>query len=66
MEINERLSEYVNENGIKQVHIAQKTGINKDAISKMLSGSRRILANEFLMICDAINLDPNVFRNQTK
>lgn len=65
MSINERLSVYVSENGIKQVHIAQKTGLTPDTISKMLNGSRRILADEFLLICNALNIDPNIFRNKS-
>lgn len=65
MSINERLNIYVNENGIKQVHIAQKTGLTPDTISKMLKGSRRILADEFLLICSALDIDPNIFRNKS-
>ena len=65
MSINERLSVYVSENGIKQVYIAQKTGLTPDTVSKMLNGSRRIRADEFLLICNALNIDPNVFRNKS-
>ena len=65
MNINERLSVYVSENGIKQVFIAQKTGLPADTVSKMLNGSRRILADEFLLICNALNIDPNIFRNKS-
>lgn len=65
MSINERLSVYVSENGIKQVYIAQKTGLTPDTVSKMLNGNRRILADEFLLICNALNIDPNIFRNKS-
>lgn len=65
MSINERLKVYVAENGIKQVYIAQKTGLTPDTVSRMLNGSRRILADEFLLICNALNIDPNIFRNKT-
>lgn len=65
MSINERLSVYVSENGIKQVYIAQKTGLTPDTISKMLNGNRRILADEFLLICNALNIDPNIFRSKS-
>lgn len=65
MSINERLNVYVAENGIKQVYIAQKTGLTPDTVSKMLNGSRKILADEFLLICNALNIDPNIFRNKT-
>lgn len=62
MSINERLSKYVSENGIKQIYIAQKTGLTADTVSKILKGNRRILADEFLIICTALGIDPNIFR----
>lgn len=65
MSINERLNVYVSENGIKQVYIAKKTGLSPDIVSKMLNGNRRILADEFLLICNALNIDPNIFRNKS-
>lgn len=65
MNINERLNIYVNENGIKQAYIAKKTGLSSDTISKILNGNRRILANEFLQICNVLNIDPNIFRDKS-
>lgn len=65
MRINEQLNAYVSENGIKQTHIAQKTGLSPDTISKILNGNRRMLADEFLMICAALDIDPNIFRNKS-
>lgn len=62
MYINQKLSEYVNENGIKQIYIVQKTGLSADTISKILTCKRRILADEFLIICEALEIDPNIFR----
>ena len=51
MSIVEKLNEYVNQNGINQIYIAQKTGLAEDKISDMLNGNRRMLADEFLLIC---------------
>lgn len=62
MSINKHLNEYVTKNGIKQVYIAQKTGLTADTVSKILNGNRRILADEFLLICMALDIDPNIFR----
>lgn len=62
MSINERLNDYVTENGIKQGFIAQKTGLSADTVSKILNGKRRIMADEFLDICAALSIDPNMFR----
>lgn len=62
MYINQMLNEYVTVNGIKQIYIAKKTGIDTNTISQILTGKRRILADEFLRICFALNLDPYYFR----
>lgn len=62
MYINQMLSNYVAKNGIKQIYIAKKTGIDTNTISQILTGKRRILADEFLLICVALDLDPNYFR----
>lgn len=64
MTISEKLNDYISQNGIKQIHIAEKTGLSQDAVSRMLKGSRRILATEFLEICAALDLDPNLFRKK--
>lgn len=65
MKVVEKLNAYVNENDIKQIYIAQKTGLDEDTISEMLNGNRQILADEFLMICIALDIDPNIFRNNS-
>ncbi len=62
MNINEQLSEYLIKNGIKQIYIANETGLTQDTVSRILNGSRKILADEFLSICEVLNIDPNMFR----
>lgn len=64
MSINERLNDYVTANGIKQVYIAKKTGLSINAVSKILNGNRKVLADEFLIICATLNIDPNDFREK--
>lgn len=64
MNINEQINEYIESKGIKQVHVAQITGLSPNTVSKILNGNRRILADEFLTICTALNIDPNVFRGE--
>ena len=66
MNVVEKLNAYVNENDINQIYIAEKTGFSENTISDMLNGNRRILADEFLMICIALDIDPNIFRNKSE
>lgn len=65
MNINEYINTYMEERGIKQSFLAQKTGISQDAISRILRGVRGISAEEFIKICIALDIDPNVFRKRS-
>ncbi len=64
MNIIQVFNDYISEHGIKQGYIAQKTGIPQNIVSRILSGKRRITADEFIKICGVLNIDPNLFRKQ--
>lgn len=66
MNIIERLNEYISENEIKNTYISQETGLTIETISEILAGKRRILADEFLLICTALDIDPNIFRSSSE
>lgn len=59
------LAEYAADKGIKQTYIAQKTGIPVDTISKIFNGKRRILADEFIQICKALEIPQNKINELT-
>ncbi len=63
MNIINKLNEYIDEKGIKTAYISQQTGLTKETISDILKGNRRMLADEFLLICTALDIDPNIFRS---
>lgn len=63
MSVNEKLYKLIAEKGIKQCYISACTGISVKKISSILRGKRKITADEFLWICVALNVEPNVFRN---
>lgn len=60
MSINLRLREIIEEKGIKQAYICQKTGLSADIVSRILRGERKITAEEFLLICETLDLDPKL------
>lgn len=64
MRINKLLAEIVEQRGIKQIYIAEKTGMSQDVISKILRSERKISAEEFLLICEALDINPDVFREK--
>ena len=42
--------------------LSEKTGLSADVISKILRSERKMTAEEFLAICDALDINPNEFR----
>lgn len=62
MNISEQLNEIVASRGIKQNFISDKTGWTVDKVSKTLRGERKLTAEELLMLCNILDIDPNIFR----
>lgn len=50
------IKEYLIENGIKQSYVSEKTGIPAPILNMMLNDNRKIEANEYMRICDAIGV----------
>ena len=61
MKVQSRLSEYIDRMGIKQKKICDKTGIRTDTLSAILNNKRKMTADEFELICRAIEKTPNDF-----
>lgn len=59
MKVCDRLKLYITRNGIKQKVIAKKSGLTENQISQILNGKRGISADEFEIICNAMNANPN-------
>jgi len=63
MGIEEKIKANIMEKGLKFSYVAEKVGISNDWLSKSLSGKRRLTANEFISICEVLNLDLKDFNN---
>lgn len=61
MEVQNRVATYVRKMGIKQSVLCEKTGIRNDTMSAMLTGKRKMTADEFEKICIALEKTPNDF-----
>ncbi len=57
----ERINDFLQDQGIKQRALAEKIGVSDTVMSTMLSGIRKITADEYLAICVALDKDPNFF-----
>lgn len=61
MHVYEKVRAYIDDNGFKQVMIAQKTGISKATLSAILNGKRTLYADDLRAICLALNVSPELF-----
>lgn len=57
----EKLKSYITRHGIKQSYIAKEAALTPDAVSKILAGSRKCEAGEYLRICEALGKSPDEF-----
>lgn len=63
MKVYQKVSKYINDNGIKQKFVSEKTGIPENVLSMILNGKRGMTADEFVEIVIALNTDANKFIN---
>ncbi len=55
------LRDYVKNNGIKQSFLAERTGLKEYSVSDIFCMRRELKADEFMLMCLAINKSPNDF-----
>ena len=63
MKVYQKISNYIEKNGIKRKFIAEKTGIPENVLSMILNGKRKLTADEFVEIVIALKTDANQFIN---
>lgn len=61
MTIYEKLRKTIRTKKMKQQEVANKMGITKSRLSRMLSGDRGLPAADFLAICLVLEQDPSVY-----
>lgn len=59
--VGQRIKAYLEENGIKQVFLVEKTGIPAPVLTLMLAGTRKIEVMEYFRICTALKVDMMTF-----
>lgn len=56
------IKKFLEANGIKQSFVSEKTGIPASILNMMLNDNRKIEANEYMKICDAIGVPLDFFK----
>lgn len=52
---------YLESNGIKQIFLSEKTTIPVSVLNMILNDGRKIEVNEYIAICEALNLPLDYF-----
>ena len=63
MQVYQKVRAYIDENGLKQLAVAQKAGISKATFNAIMNGKRTLYADDLKAICIALNVSPEVFIN---
>ncbi len=61
MKMEEKIKEYLEENGISQTFISKKTGIDLPKLNLSLNGNRRMTFPEYELVCGALNVNKDKF-----
>lgn len=59
--IGAKIKEYLNENGIKQSFLAERTGLTPSQVSDICIHDRKIDCIEYYKICRALNVELEYF-----
>lgn len=62
--LGNEIKKYLLENGLKQSFLSEKTGISISKLNSILNNNRKILAEEYFLICKALNVDVCFFYNE--
>lgn len=61
MNLHLAIDSYLEDNGITQAHLSEKSGITTNALNLSLNGKRKLMADEYIKICDALKVPYDLF-----
>lgn len=61
LDVEQKIKEYLEENGISQAHIGRKAGLNLTKLNLSLNGNRKMTLEEYAAICGALGVNTDFF-----
>lgn len=58
------VADFVRRKGITMTSISQNTGISYDKIRRSFNSNRPLTADELLLVCSYLEVDPMIFRKK--
>lgn len=65
MKLQAAINEYLQSKGITQSSVAERTGITTNALNLALNGKRKLTADEYIKICDVLEVPYGYFKPET-
>jgi transcriptional regulator with XRE-family HTH domain len=59
--VGQRIKAYLEERGIKQSFLIDKTGLSAPKLTAIFAGTRKLDVMEYYKICEALEVDMNYF-----
>lgn len=59
--IGEKIKQYIFDAGLKYSAVAEKCGIKQSTFSAMMNGTRKITADEYIVICRTLGVSLEQF-----
>lgn len=61
MQVYRKVRAYIDTQGLKQVAVARKAGIPVTTFNAIMTGKRKMYADDIQAICIALNVSPELF-----
>ncbi|MCR5112712.1 MAG: helix-turn-helix domain-containing protein [Acholeplasmatales bacterium] len=61
MSVNEKIKQYIEDHGITQKFLCDKTGISIVTMSKIINSNRKVTGEELILIAKALDVSANIF-----
>lgn len=62
MEMNSRIRQYIENNGLKFTFVAEKSGIDIKKFSRLMNNKQKMTIDEYEIICSkGLSVDPSIF-----
>lgn len=61
--VGSRIKKYLEEKGISQTFLAEKSTVPISALNPILNEKRKVTAEEYFLICEALNVSTEKFKN---
>ncbi len=59
--VGQKIKKFIDDNGITQTHISNKTGIPLPKLNLALNGNRKMTFDEYELICGVLNVNTDKF-----